>query len=122
MPEDTTTLSPLEEALFQKWIKENIDARTPGFMGWEEPDSKYDMRGFFQDKERLGQWKPGDHGPDTYKQHGHPTFSAESKYSRGLQDGGQWIPGSPDERGLIAPPMPSHLDTILEALLKQRKL
>ncbi len=108
MPADTTILSPAEEVLFQRWIKENIDSRTPGFQGWEEPDSKYDMRGFFHDKEALSQWKPGDHGPDTYKQHGHPTFSVESKYSRGLQDGGQWIEGSPDERGLIQPPQASH--------------
>lgn len=105
-PSETTKLDPLQEALFLRWIDHNKDA--PGIRGWEEPDTFYDIRGFWNDKEALGQWKPGDHGPDIYKQHGHPTFSVESKYSRGLQDGGQWIPNSPDERGLIGPLMAAH--------------
>lgn len=30
------------------------------------------------------------HWPDTFKQHGHPTFSVESQYSKGPNDGGRW--------------------------------
>lgn len=117
MPQEITQLDPLEEQLFLRWMESNKDV--PGMKGWQEPDSKYDYRGFFNDKEALGQWKPGDHGPDTYKQHGHPTFSGESKYSRGLQDGGQWIPGT---ETLMEPPMPSHspsTDNILQLLLQR---
>ena len=96
-------LSPLQEALFHQWLDKHKDVQ--GIRGWDQPDSRYDMRGFFGDKEALSQWKPGDHGPDLYKQHGHPTFSTESIYSRGPQDGGTWIPGTDV---LMPPPMPSH--------------
>ena len=103
---EQTFLSPLQEALFHQWLQKNQDVQ--GVRGWDQPDSRYDIRGFFANKDALAGWKPGEHGTDLYKQHGHPTFSVESIYSRGLQDGGQWIPGSPDERGLIQPPMPAH--------------
>lgn len=115
MSKEETFLSPLQEVLFRRWIAANKDV--PGIQGWDQPDARYDIRGFFADKERLADWKPGDHGPDTYKQHGHPTFSVESKYSRGLQDGGQWI-----GEALIDPPMPSHLPTtLLQEMLKAGK-
>ncbi len=81
MPE-TTKLSPLEEQLFLRWVRDNqindVDA----------PESRYDYRGFFLSGEPH---RIGDHFPDTFKQHGHPTFSVESKYSTGPGDGGRWI-------------------------------
>ena len=113
---EQTRLSPLQEVLFRRWIDRNKSA--PGVAGWDQPDAAYDMRGWWADREvgpLSGRWRPGDHGVDTYKQHGHPTFSIESKYSRGLQDGGRWLPL--DDRGLsdedaekllVQPPMPSH--------------
>lgn len=88
MADEMTQLSPLEEALFQKWLQQN--AEVPGVKNWDSPDAKYDLRGFFNNKEALGRWKPGEHYPDTYKQHGHPTFSRESQYSTGPNDGGRW--------------------------------
>jgi hypothetical protein len=70
------------------------------------------MRGYWQENKgpnRMAGHGPiqieGAHGPDTYKQHGHPTFSTESKYSRGKWDGGTWIPGS---EVLMPPPFASH--------------
>jgi hypothetical protein len=92
--DDTTKLDPLTELLFQKWVAQNQ------IHDVDHPDSHYDYRGFFLSGLPH---KAGDHYPDTYKQHGHPTFSVESKYSRGLQDGGQWLGDT-----LIPPPMKSH--------------
>lgn len=85
MPQETTHLSPLEESLFQKWLQNNKITDS------DEPDTRYDYRGFFQQTHGLPH-PPGKeiHFPDTYKQHGHPTFSAESKYSTGPNDGGRW--------------------------------
>ena|SRR3990167_6107801 len=103
---EQTFLGPLQEVLFRRWLEKNKDA--PGIRGWDEPDSRYDIRGFFADKEALNSWKPGEHGTDLYKQHGHPTFSTESKYSRGPWDGGTWLPGAVDEKGLIPALMTSH--------------
>lgn len=88
MPTESTRLSPLEAALFAKWVEENKNA--PGVGTYDSPEAKYDMTGFFHDKQALSQWKPGDHFPDTYKTHGHPTFSIQSKYSKGPFDGGTW--------------------------------
>lgn len=85
---ETTQLSPTEEAHFQQWVSANRSA--PGVGTYDAPESKYDMRGFWNDKPALAAWKPGEHFPDTYKQHGHPTFSVESKYSKGHGDGGTW--------------------------------
>lgn len=87
MAQEVTKLSPLEEALFQKWAKQNWHAT--GISNHEtEP---YDMRGFWLDKDALSRWHPGQHFPDTYKQHAHPTFSQESTYSKGPFDGGMWL-------------------------------
>jgi hypothetical protein len=98
---ETTRLTPPQEAQFQAWAQANQigDAN--------DPRSFYDYRGYWKDVASKG----GDqteinasdgqlHFPDTYKQHGHPTFSVESKYSRGLQDGGRWLPGDV----LVEPP------------------
>jgi hypothetical protein len=81
-------LAPAEEAQFQAWVQANKNA--PGVKNWDAPDAHYDMRGFFHDKPALAAWTPGAHFPDTYKQHGHETFSVESKYSKGPGDGGTW--------------------------------
>lgn len=74
-----------------------------GLTDVDHPESKYDYRGYFR---QFGN-KPirfgVDHFTDTYKQHGHPVFSAESQYSRGAWDGGRWIGET-----LVAPPMAAH--------------
>lgn len=87
-PNESTTLPPAQEQAFQQWIARNKTA--PGIANYDDPSSRYDMRGFFADEAARAQWKPGDHFPDTYKQHGHPTFSQESRYSSGPSDGGMW--------------------------------
>ena len=94
---EVTRLSPADEQRFQQWALEN---RIPDV---DSPDSYYDYRGYW--KEFGG--KPiqfgADHFTDTYKQHGHPLFSSESKYSRGPSDGGRWL-----GEALIPAPMTSH--------------
>lgn len=113
---ETTKLEPAEEQKYQDWRKANI--RAPGIANADNPSSRYDMRGFFEDKDALSQWKPGEHFPDTYKQHGYPTFSVESKYSKGPYDGGTWT-GPPDEKGEPTfepgglPPEPGMVDNAL---------
>ena len=93
---EVTELDPEQEQQFQRW------ARQYGITDVDHPESFYDYRGYW--KETGGApHTPGEHFPDTYKQHGHPRFSAESQYSRGLWDGGQWI----GEDTLVAPPMPA---------------
>lgn len=85
MPAETTQLSPLEQILFQKWVSDNK------ITDLDHPDSHYDYRGFFQ-KEGPKPVQFGiDHFTDQFKQHGHPTFSQESQYSRGPSDGGMWV-------------------------------
>ena len=86
---EATALSPLEEAQFQQWAKVN------GIADIDHPESRYDYRGYWKDVAAKGvdqrkAYSDGPHFPDTYKQHGHPTFSVESKYSKGPQDGGYW--------------------------------
>jgi len=86
MANETTALDPLQEVLFQKWAQDNklqpVDA----------PDTHYDMRGFWKSTQGTPH-PPGSvqHFPDTFKQHGHPTFSQESQYSQGPWDGGMWL-------------------------------
>lgn len=83
---ETTRLTPTQEAAFQRWV-----ARL-GIADVDSPESRYDYRGAFLDQLRPS-INPTDglpHWPDTYKQHGHPTFSRESKYSAGEDDGGSW--------------------------------
>jgi hypothetical protein len=82
MPE-TTKLNPLQEELFKRWALENAVSDV------DAPESHYDYRGFWQ--QNKGPHKQDEHYPDTFKQHGHPTFSVESKYSTGPGDGGRWI-------------------------------
>ena len=86
---EVTTLAPQDEQAFRAWVTANkitdVDA----------PQSKYDYRGYWKDIASAGgdqrkTYEDGPHFPDTYKQHGHPTFSVESKYSTGANDGGRW--------------------------------
>lgn len=79
--DETTKLTLPEEVRFQQWIKDS------GIKDANEPDSYYDYRGAY----KAGV-KPdaNQHWPDTFKQHGHPTFSVESQYSTGQNDGGRW--------------------------------
>lgn len=82
---ETTLLSPIEEQLFKSWGKAN------GIEDVDSPESHYDYRGFFKTTNGAVH-PPGsvEHFPDTFKQHGHPTFSIESIYSKGPFDGGMW--------------------------------
>lgn len=83
MPAEITPLSPLEEALFQKWVAKN------NLTDVDNPDSHYDYRGFFKSAQAHA---PGSHYPDTFKQHGHPTFSDESQYATQFDpSGGVWV-------------------------------
>lgn len=83
---EQTPLSPPEEQAFQQWAMQNqirdVDA----------PDAHYDYRGFWKQTQGAPH-VPGSeqHFPDTFKQHGHPTFSQESQYSAGPFDGGRWL-------------------------------
>ena len=107
--DERTPLSPAEEKQFMAWVKANQ------IHDLDHPDSHYDYRGFWKDVASKG--KKGTeinkddgklHYPDTYKQHGHPTFSQESQYSRGAWDGGKWI-GREGDHYLPQPkPAPSH--------------
>lgn len=90
MKGEQTPLSPADEALFQQWVKQM------GITDLDAPESRYDYRGYWNDIARKGgderkAYDDGQHFPDTYKQHGHPSFSVESKYSRGKFDGGRWV-------------------------------
>ena len=86
---EVTPLKPSDEQQFQAWVTKNQ------ITDLDHPDSYYDYRGYWKDVAGKGvdqrkQYDDGLHFPDTYKQHGHPTFSIESKYSSGPNDGGAW--------------------------------
>jgi hypothetical protein len=86
---ETTSLNEAEEKSFQEWAKQN------GITDIDSPQTFYDYRGYWKDVAAKGQdqrkeYPDGLHFPDTYKQHGHPTFSVESKYSTHPSDGGRW--------------------------------
>ena len=98
MAQETTTLSKEEEARFRQWVVSNKIA------DWDW--APYDYRGYFKETNGAPIRFGIDHFTDKFKRHGHESFSAESQYSRGPQDGGQWIGET-----LINPPMPSHVDT-----------
>lgn len=95
---ETTRLSPPEELAFRVWAAEN------GIADVDQPGSYYDYRGYWREHGNAPINFGTDHFTDTYKQHGHPTFSVESQYSRGLQDGGQWL----TEDVQMPAPVPSH--------------
>jgi hypothetical protein len=79
---EVTPIPPAQEAAFRAWLQRNR------VTDLDEPDAFYDYRGAFM--AGLNRDGPTQHWPDTFKQHGHPTFSVESKYSAGPDDGGHW--------------------------------
>lgn len=86
---EVTPLAPVEDVRFKEWAKANQITDV------DHPESRYDYRGYWKDVASKGAdqrktYSDGPHFPDTYKQHGHPTFSIESKYSKGAHDGGRW--------------------------------
>jgi hypothetical protein len=81
-PPETTDLTPGEEKQFQAW------AKASGIRDLNSPDAHYDYRGFWKSTGGAPIRWGKDHFPDTFKQHGHPTFSNESEYAKG--DGGSW--------------------------------
>lgn len=101
IPKETTKLSPIEEVLYKHWLTANQIKDS------DEPDSFYDYRGYYKDTNGA-HYDPAEHGPDTYKQHGHPTFSVESKYSLGPFDGGMWIGPNKDHFMPQMSPSPAH--------------
>lgn len=81
-PKKETTEVPLSKVKdFEAWVKRNK------ITDLDAPDSYYDYRGAFMSAINRS---PNGHFPDTFKQHGHPTFSVESQYSTGPGDGGHW--------------------------------
>lgn len=82
---ETTALSPKDELAFRAWATQN------GIQNYDHPEAHYDMRGFWKQTQGAPH-PPGSeqHFPDTFKQFGHPTFSVESQYSQGPNDGGRW--------------------------------
>lgn len=87
---EITRLTPQEEIAFRLWAMQN------GITDVDTPQSRYDYRGYWKSVASIGgdqtkQYADGPHFPDTYKQHGHPTFSVESQYSAGPFDGGRWV-------------------------------
>lgn len=105
---ERTMLSPAEEAAFLRWVKAS------GITDVDAPQSRYDYRGYWKEHGDTPVQFGRDHFTDTYKQHGHPSFSVESKYSRGPSDGGRWL----TEDTIMAPPMPSHKQALVMALLR----
>lgn len=107
MPHERTALTPHEEARFQAW------ARANRITDVDQPGSYYDYRGYWKRYGDTPMRFGVDHFPDTFKQHGHPLFSAESLYSRGPHDGGRWIGET-----LVPPPLASHAQGLSPQLLQ----
>src|SRR3954469_22889532 len=72
---ETTQLAPEVQAAFELWLKQN------NIHDLDDPRSHYDYRGAF--RAGVGRDPGNAHFPDTFKQHGHETFSNESQYSKG---------------------------------------
>lgn len=83
---EVTRLTPDEEQKFQAWVQAN------GIADVDDPQSFYDYRGAYKAGvgSEVSAVDGAPHWPDTFKQHGHPTFSRESQYSKGEGDGGTW--------------------------------
>lgn len=79
---EQTQLSAQQQPGFQHWLQQNHVSDL------DNPDSHYDYRGAYAGG--VGRGASTGHFPDTYKQHGHPTFSIESQYSKNSNDGGSW--------------------------------
>jgi hypothetical protein len=123
--QERTPLSSVEEMRFRQWAAAN------NITDVDAPQSKYDYRGYWKDIAAQGgdqtkEYEDGLHFPDTYKQHGHPTFSVESKYSGGAEDGGRWageqfVPAGADLLGTSRRSVASGpLEQALLQMLKRR--
>ena len=79
-----TELTPIEKIHYKLWLE-------AGF-GNPRDIGTYDIQGYW----KSGQWKnntdPDNHGTDKFKKPNHPTFSAESKYSK-QKGGSEYIGG-----------------------------
>lgn len=79
-----TELTPIEKIHYKLWLE-------AGF-GNPRDIGVYDIQGYW----KSGQWKnntdPDNHGTDEFKKPNHPTFSAESKYSK-QKGGSEYIGG-----------------------------
>lgn len=111
--QEVTPLTPQEEAQFQSWAAAN------GITDADMPEGRYDYRGYWLDvaskaADQTKLYADGLHFPDTYKQHGHPSFSVESKYSTGPNDGGNWD-------GEVYIPQGMRPEAFADALRIQRK-
>lgn len=78
-----TALPPQAEGAFQDWVKRNQIPFDPN-----DPQSDYDMRGYWRDvvlggndQTAMNQNDGRRHYPDTYKTPYHQSFSAESRYA-----------------------------------------
>lgn len=97
---EQTPLSGDEQTQYRNWLAGN------GITDADNPDSHYDYPGFWKEHPDFSR-APGQHLTDEFKQHGHPTFSTESRYSRGPWDGVTWL-GEGEKARPIRPPFPSH--------------
>jgi hypothetical protein len=99
---EQTQLTPLEEVIFRQWaIANKLDKEV------DNPEAFYDYKGYWKATSGAPHSPAAqDHFPDTFKMHGHPTFSVESRYSNGPADGGIWI-GPQHDIYLPQPPMAS---------------
>ena len=79
-----TTLSPKEEADFQKWIA--AESKKQGH-DVAQALVDYDLRGLFKENGGFGE---NGHAMDKYKKPNHPTFSSDSVYSTSDTPGGEW--------------------------------
>ncbi len=108
MADEVTPIPAGQEPAFEQWLRRN------NVRDLDHPDSHYDYRGAFL--AGLGRGGETGHFPDTFKQHGHPTFSVESRYSKGPGDGGSWdgerfMPGKPmsADDTVQQPPSPGYI-------------
>lgn len=80
---ETSRLPPERKAEFAEWLKRNAVSDL------DDPRSYYDYRGAFL--AGVDRDPKDGHFPDTFKQHGHPTFSVESIYAKpGDPEAGSW--------------------------------
>jgi hypothetical protein len=107
-PNETTSLTPDREAQFQQWAKQNQ------IHDVDHPDSHYDYRGYWNQYSDQPH-QQGTHFTDEFKQHGHPTFSGESNYSKSFADGGHWEYG-PGNAERVVPTAPEAKPPDLTAL------
>lgn len=116
-PLETSRLTPEQEIAFREWTKKH------GVTDADHPESFYDYRGAFLTdlKSAINSTDGLPHWPDTFKQHGHPSFSVESKYSAGPGDGGTW--GGPDGKTFSAPVRADSIETVrrMRQVLLRRK-